>query len=265
MATEYYAGKEFFITGGSGVLGKGIIEKLLRSTDVKSIYMLLRSKRNMTIDARLAHIKKGKMFDRLKEEKPNALVKLFAVEGDICLPLLGLSTESLKLVENVDIVIHSAATIRFDEPLRVAININVGGTLECIKVAQQMKDLKLFVHVSTYFSNPSEPFVRTALHEPPVDWKAALKIAESNIPDEKLESFCGKYITKFPNTYTFTKNLSERVAADHQHLFPIMVTRPSVSKLICWKWKVIIKTFIFLQLSTQGLSRSQGFQRKCKG
>lgn len=156
--------------------------------------------------------------------------KLFAVEGDICLPLLGLSEESLKLIENVDIVLHSAATIRFDEPLRVAIKINVGGALECIRVGQKMKDLKLFVHVSTYFSNPSEPFVKSTLHTPPVDWKTALKIAESDIPDEKLESLCGKYIEKFPNTYTFTKNLSETVVADHHHLFPIMITRPSVSK-----------------------------------
>lgn len=172
------------------------------------------------------------MFDRLRKEKPLALDKLVAVEGDICLPLLGMSTESLKLVENVDIVIHSAATIRFDEPLRVAIKVNIGGTLECIKVAQQMKDLKLFVHVSTYYSNPSESFIKDALYPPPVDWKVALKIAESNIPDEKLETVCGKYINMFPNTYTFTKNLSENVAADHQHAFPIMITRPSVSKFV---------------------------------
>lgn len=158
--------------------------------------------------------------------------KLFAIEGDICLPLLGLSAESLQLIENVDIVIHSAATIRFDEPLRVAIKINVGGTHECIKVGQKMNDLKLFVHVSTYFSNPCESFVKSTLHTPPVDWKMALKIAESDIPDEKLETFCRKYTTNFPNTYTFTKNLSETVVADHYELFPIMITRPSVSKFV---------------------------------
>lgn len=59
MATEYYEGKELFITGGSGVVGKGIIEKLLRSTDVKSIFMLLRTKRNKTIDDRLTQIKES--------------------------------------------------------------------------------------------------------------------------------------------------------------------------------------------------------------
>lgn len=134
------------------------------------------------------------------------------------------------MIENVDIIIHSAATIRFDEPIKVAIKINVGGTLECLKVGQKMRNLELFVHVSTYYSNPIEPFVKTALHTPPVDWKLALKIANSKIPDEKIETLCKKYVGNFPNTYTFTKNLSEIVAAEHHNAFSVLITRPSVSK-----------------------------------
>ena len=45
--------------------------------------------------------------------------KLEAIEGDLVLPAIGISSEDeKKLVDNVNIVFHSAATVRFDEPLK---------------------------------------------------------------------------------------------------------------------------------------------------
>ena len=41
------------------------------------------------------------------------------VEGDLLLPRLGLSElDRQHIVDNVSIVFHSAATVRFDEPLK---------------------------------------------------------------------------------------------------------------------------------------------------
>jgi fatty acyl-CoA reductase len=40
-------------------------------------------------------------------------------EGDLLMPNLGLSNEDRQaIVNNVSIVFHSAATVRFDEPLK---------------------------------------------------------------------------------------------------------------------------------------------------
>ncbi len=41
------------------------------------------------------------------------------VEGDLLLPSLGISKEDRqRMIDNVSIVFHSAATVRFDEPLK---------------------------------------------------------------------------------------------------------------------------------------------------
>lgn len=43
---KFYSGADIFITGGTGFLGKVLIEKLLRSCpDIGTIYLLMRSKR----------------------------------------------------------------------------------------------------------------------------------------------------------------------------------------------------------------------------
>lgn len=193
--------------------------------------MLLRHKKGTSVEYRLKAFKEGPIFGRLKLEKPDALEKLVAIPGDISLPLLGISKKSFKAMENVSLVIHSAATVRFDEPIRVAINLNVSATYETIKVASKFKNLELFVHISTFYSNPSLRFVENKMYPPPMNWKEAIKLSKSHISDETLNIMSRKYIGGFPNTYTFTKNLSENVVNEHSHLFPVLIVRPSISKL----------------------------------
>ena len=50
----FYAGRNIFITGGSGFLGKVLIEKLLRSCPgIGHIFILMRPKKGLSIDDRL--------------------------------------------------------------------------------------------------------------------------------------------------------------------------------------------------------------------
>lgn len=146
--------------------------------------------------------------------------------------MLGIPIKYIKAMENVSLVIHSAATVRFDEPLKAAINLNVSATYEAIKLSKKFPRLDLFCHISTFYSNPNLKFVENKLYPPPMDWQTAIKLSESNIPDENINIFGKKYIQGFPNTYTFTKNLSENVVNDHSHLFPVLIVRPSISKLL---------------------------------
>ncbi|KAL5273197.1 hypothetical protein ACFFRR_000141 [Megaselia abdita] len=85
--------------------------------------------------------------------------------------------------------------------------------------------MKILTH---FFYNPHINPVDNKIYPPPMDWKLALKLMDSNIPDEMLGFFTKKCIGDFPNTYTFTKNLGENLVNDHSHLFPIIIAKPSI-------------------------------------
>lgn len=126
---EYYAGKTIFITGGSGFMGKALIEKLLYSCpDVGDIYVLLRKKKGKDINDRLEALKRESVFDRLyAEKKDHLLAKVIPIAGDVAELGLAMAEEDKKRLLEVQIVFHVAASVRFDDPLKEAILMNTRG------------------------------------------------------------------------------------------------------------------------------------------
>jgi fatty acyl-CoA reductase len=124
---SYFNNKSIFITGATGFLGKVLIEKLLRTCcDLKCIYILIRGKKGKNISQRLDELFNSThgLFDSVKSLYPNDEYKkkFVLVEGDLLDDDLGLSDQDkLLLINNVNIVFHSAATVRFDEPLKYII------------------------------------------------------------------------------------------------------------------------------------------------
>ncbi|KAH7968107.1 hypothetical protein HPB52_005824 [Rhipicephalus sanguineus] len=116
---EFFSGKNVLLTGSTGFLGKVLLEKILRSCpDVGSIYLIVRGKRGLRADDRIADILKMQLFQRLRQERPQAFQKIVVLEGDLTLPDLGLKPKDRQLlVDTVNVVIHSAATVKFDEPI----------------------------------------------------------------------------------------------------------------------------------------------------
>lgn len=49
----FYKSSNVFITGGTGFIGKILIEKLLRSTEVSTLYILVREKKGKNAYSRL--------------------------------------------------------------------------------------------------------------------------------------------------------------------------------------------------------------------
>ena len=82
------------------------------------IYLLIRPKKGILPADRLNVILDTPIFHDWKINKPHTVAKLFPIAGDIMEPNLGLSEEDIETVtEHVSIVFHSAASVRFDEPI----------------------------------------------------------------------------------------------------------------------------------------------------
>lgn len=84
------------------------------------------------------------MFSWLVKDQPGALDKIVAVSGDLTLPGLGISSHDLNLlIEDVSIVINSAASVRFDDDLKDALETNVKGPRQLLALSQKMKKLEV--------------------------------------------------------------------------------------------------------------------------
>ena len=60
-----------------------------------------------------------KLYDLVVQYYPEFRSKIEPITGDLMEPNMGMSPEDeQKLIDNVNIVFHSAATVRFDEPLK---------------------------------------------------------------------------------------------------------------------------------------------------
>lgn len=85
-----------------------------------------------------------KVFDRLRKKKQNFLKYIKIINGNIEEPALCLSLADRDwLIQNVNFIFHCAATVKFNEPLELATKINVIGTENVLKLATEMKCLKV--------------------------------------------------------------------------------------------------------------------------
>lgn len=208
-------------------MGKILIEKLLRSCpNINNIFILIRSKKNVPIDERIEQLKSLPVFDRMRTENPDNLKKMIAINGDVTKLALGLSADDKARMANVSVVFHSAASVRFDDPLHEAIIMNTRGTREVMLFAENLTQLKVVLHVSTTYSNPSVHVVSEKIYPPNGNWRDAIRIAETH--PELLDLLTQKYTNYEPNTYTFTKGLAEQVVSEYKNRLPVVIYRPSI-------------------------------------
>ncbi|XP_041970548.1 fatty acyl-CoA reductase 1-like [Aricia agestis] len=228
---EYYKGKTIFITGGTGFLGKLLIEKLLYScSDLKHIYLFIRAKKGVSPEQRLENLYKNSCFDRLRKEKSGLFhSKITVVPGNMIEKDLGMSERDRAFVlENTNIIIHAAATVRFDETLDEALETNLIGALKLIELAKLTRNLESYVHVSTSFCNLDyERVIQEKMYPPAADWREIREIVYNTDP-AALRVLTPKLLGKFPNAYAFTKNLTEHAVYELRGKLPIVIVRPSI-------------------------------------
>lgn len=225
-----FAGKTILITGATGLIGKVLVEKFLYDVDgIKTIYILFRSKRGSDFQQRFEKYKESKAFDRVKVKNPELLKKIKPINADLFhAPYLGISHGDLELFrKEVGVVFHLAATVKFNEPLEMALRLNMIATDNLLKIAKTFDKLEAFVYVSTAFSNVHVATIKEIIHHPLYDYKAALKATMERNYDE-LSKMNEIVLKNFPNTYTFSKHLTEQLVNGYSHEMPIVIIRPSI-------------------------------------
>ena len=143
------------LTGGAGFLGKVVLENLIRryscSSKVK-IYVLIRSKKGRSAENRFAGIKTSPCFEMLPYRWYDSVE---VVEGDLSEPRLGLRKVELdSLRKKITRIIHCAASIDFNLPIKEALRDNVDNTLNVLDFAKTCTNLAKMVSVSTAYVNP---------------------------------------------------------------------------------------------------------------
>ncbi len=124
----------YFVTGGTGFIGRNLIKLLLRRRG--NVYVLVR---------------KGSMdkFEKLKADWGNSARRVIPVKGDLTRPFLGIPPAQRRELEGtIDHVFHLAAIYDLMADTAAQEAANIEGTKNAIRLAETVK-AKRFHHVSS--------------------------------------------------------------------------------------------------------------------
>lgn len=135
--------RHILLTGATGFIGAQLLHDLLASTPA-TVHCLVRAEDAPSARWRLtAQLAGYRLWDEAWPER------IVAVPGDLGEPRLGLgAAEFDRLAEVTDTVVHCGATVNFTRDYAAHRDVNVGGTLELIRLAARSR-LKPFHFLST--------------------------------------------------------------------------------------------------------------------
>jgi long-chain acyl-CoA synthetase len=158
--SEIFRGRNVFILGSTGFVGKVLLSMLLHKfPDVGRAYVMVRRGSGTSSDARFwSSVVTSPAFDPLREKYGGAeglaiflRSKVSIVDGDITEKNLGLSEdEADRVAKDIDVLINSSGRVTFNPPLESALRTNVEGTKNVLAFARRMRRPAL-IHTSTCF------------------------------------------------------------------------------------------------------------------
>jgi fatty acyl-CoA reductase len=161
---EALRGRRILLTGASGFLGTALLERLLVDVPVGRVDVVLRGDAAARLEAILAGSAFGPARHRLGADGLAALAaeRLRPVPAD-------LAAGPPPVADDVDLVIHCAATVSFDPPIDEAFRTNLVATTRLLEAAAG----RPFLHVSTaYVAGLTRGVQREEPLERRADWRA---------------------------------------------------------------------------------------------
>ncbi|XP_051120909.1 probable fatty acyl-CoA reductase 4 [Andrographis paniculata] len=257
-----FADKTILILGVTGFLAKIFLVKLLRiQPPVKKIYLLIRSNSKQSAEQRLQkEVFETKVFEVIKEEYGREFShvieeKVVPICGNISLENLGIVDPILAevILKEVDIIVNSAATTKFNERYDVALGINTMGAKNVMTFAGKCSKLKVLLHVSTaYIQGMREGLLK----ETPLRTGETLNGAkairlnidkEIEIMNTRMDELQSKNASEreiswamkelgmeraklhgWPNTYVFSKAMGEMLLGSFKEKVVTIILRPTI-------------------------------------
>nr|XP_012136054.1 PREDICTED: putative fatty acyl-CoA reductase CG5065 [Megachile rotundata] len=195
--------------------------------NISTLYLIVRPKKGKSPSDRLKENFDDAVYYKLKREQPNFLKKVILVEGDGLKDDLGWSPEIKQLLMNTNIIIHSAALVRFEEKLRVITSVNIKTIKFLLTFAKQLPNLKAFVHVSTAFAHCIHDTIEEKHYQDTIEADKLLTLLNI-LDDDKIAHMAPVLLDRWPNTYVFTKAVAENIVLKYSNDLPVCIIRPSI-------------------------------------
>jgi alcohol-forming fatty acyl-CoA reductase len=229
--TRKLAGKKVLVTGVTGFLGQAVLERLLTDFPDTRISVLIRPQLGSAGRQRLESVVSRPNFDvfrrRVGADNVSATLdeRVEVIEGD-------LGKELPPFPDDLDVVIHCAATVIFDPPIDEGFETNLLGAVRFYEAVLKSGSKPHLVHVSTaYVAGSRKGVIPEATLDHKVDWREEAQLALDARKDVEADSRKPEQLDSF----------MAKARREHSRAGPISVADDAEERRTSWVDKRLIR------------------------
>ena len=227
--TKKLAGKKVLVTGVTGFVGQAVLERLLTDFPDTRLSVLIRPQLGSSGRQRLESVVSRPNFDHFRAKVEDVSVALDerveVLEGD-------LGKDLPEFPDDLDVVIHCAATVSFDPPIDEGFETNLLGAVRFYEAVLKSGSEPHLLHVSTaYVAGSRKGVIPEGPLDHRVDWREEARLAIQARADVEAASRKPELLDAF----------LERARKEHSRAGPISVADDAEDRRKQWVTKRLVQ------------------------